>query len=93
MASIPYGDKLGHFCLFGFLTLGANFALKLKYITLYSFNVYVGAICVFLFVLIEELSQHFIPNRTLDVSDLLADVIGIITFCLLTSKIEKLDNK
>ncbi len=89
VASIPYGDKLGHFCLFGFLTLGANFAFKLKSYKLLSFNVYLGSMAVFLLVLIEELSQYFIPSRTLDATDLLADIVGIITFSLVTKFISK----
>lgn len=89
VASIPYGDKLGHFCLFGLLTLAANFAFKLKSFTLASFNIYVGSSAVFLFVLFEELSQYFIPNRTLDATDLLADIVGIITFSLMTKYINK----
>jgi hypothetical protein len=89
VASIPYGDKLGHFCLFGFLTLGGNFAFKLKSYKLLSFNVYIGSIVVLLLVLIEELSQYFIPSRTLDATDLLADIVGIITFSLITKVISK----
>ncbi|NQZ90179.1 MAG: VanZ family protein [Colwellia sp.] len=89
VASIPNGDKLGHFCLFGLLTLGANFAFKLKCITLMSSNIYIGSVVVFVLVLVEELSQYFIPNRTLDATDLLADFVGIITFSLITKFIEK----
>ncbi|MDO6486998.1 VanZ family protein [Colwellia sp. 6_MG-2023] len=89
VASIPYGDKLGHFCLFGLLTLGVNFVFKLKSYTLISLNIYVGSTVVFFFVLLEELSQYFIPSRTLDITDLLADILGIITFSLVTKFISK----
>jgi len=89
VARIPYGDKLGHFCLFGLLTLGVNFAFKLKSYKLISFNIYVGSTVVFFFVLLEELSQYFIPSRTLDITDLLADILGIITFSLVTKFISK----
>ena len=89
VASIPYGDKLGHFCLFGLLSLGANFAFKLKSVTLVSVEIYLGSALVFLFVLIEELSQYFIPNRTMDVTDLLADIFGIIVFGLATKLLSK----
>ncbi|MBU2923367.1 VanZ family protein [Colwellia sp. 1_MG-2023] len=89
VARIPYGDKLGHFCLFGLLTLGVNFAFKLKSYTLISFNIYVGSTVVFFFVLLEELSQYFIPSRTLDITDVLADILGIITFSLVTKFISK----
>lgn len=84
VASIAYGDKLGHFCLFGFLTLGANFAFKLRYLAFSSLHVYVGSMTVFIFVILEELSQHFVTSRTLDATDLLADFVGIIVFSLLT---------
>ena len=60
VASIPYGDKVGHFCLFGFLTLGANFVFKLKKFSFGLFKIYWGSVAVFLFVVIEECSQHFI---------------------------------
>ena len=86
-AGIPHGDKLGHFCLFGFLTLGANFTLKLKKISFISFNAYVGAVLVLLFVLVEELSQYYIPNRTLEAGDILANTAGIIVFSLITKLI------
>jgi VanZ family protein len=89
VASIPYGDKLGHFCLFGLLTLGANFAFKLKSFTLLSLKIYLGSSVVFVFVLVEELSQYFIPSRTLDATDLLADIVGIIAFSLVTKFISK----
>lgn len=85
--SIPYGDKVGHFCLFGLLALGANFAVKLKSYSVLSCNLYIGSSVVFLFVLLEELSQYFIPSRTLDIADLLADALGILTFSLITKLI------
>ena len=87
VASIPYGDKIGHFCLFGLLSLAANFAFKLKKIALGSFNVYLGSAVVCLFVVMEELSQYFIPNRTLDIIDLVADFFGIIVFSFITHRI------
>jgi VanZ family protein len=93
IASIPYGDKLGHFCLFGLLTLGANFAFKLKSFPLFSVKIYLGAIIVFVMVVSEELSQYFIPNRTLDAADLLADILGIITFSIITTLLSKVSLK
>lgn len=84
LAAIPYGDKLGHFCLFGVLTLGVNFSCKLKSVDIFGNNMYVGAIIVFCFALLEELSQFYISNRTLDIADLTADVLGIIAFSFLT---------
>jgi len=89
VASIPYGDKLGHFCLFGLLTLAANFTFKLKSFQLMSFEVYLGSLLVLTFVVIEELSQFYIPNRTMDVLDFAADFIGIVFFNISTNYIRK----
>lgn len=74
---IPYGDKVGHFCLFGVLTFIATVGLKFKTFGLASFRINYGAALVLLFVIFEELSQAFIPARTLDSMDLLADFFGI----------------
>jgi len=89
VASIPYGDKLGHFCLFGLLTLAANFTFKLKSFQLLSMEVYLGSVLVFTFVVIEELSQYYIPDRTLDALDLMADFFGIVFFTLTTTYLRK----
>lgn len=89
VASIPYGDKLGHFCLFGLLTLAANFTFKLKSFQILSMKIYLGSILVLTFVVIEELSQYYIPNRTLDALDLMADVFGIVFFTLSTTYLRK----
>ncbi len=94
VASIPYGDKVGHFCIFGSLTLAANFLLKCKSLT-FTFaskkelKLYVGSILVFIFALTEELSQFFLANRTLDMFDLLADIIGIVIFSFFTACLYK----
>ena len=81
---IPYGDKVGHLCLFGFLTLLANFASKFKTFKLGKLNVYWGSVAVLVFVTIEELSQHFMPTRTLDIYDYIADMAGILLFTWLS---------
>lgn len=80
IASLPYGDKLGHFCLFGVLTLSSIITFKFKSFSLGWLNVYWGTFLVTVFVIIEELSQGLIPSRTLDITDLLADGFGIAIF-------------
>jgi VanZ family protein len=89
VASIPYGDKLGHFCLFGLLTLATNFAFKLKSFNMSSMQIFSGTILVFIFVVIEEFSQYFIPSRTFDLIDLSADFIGIVFFNIVTIYLSK----
>jgi len=75
--SIPYGDKLGHMCLFGFLTLLTVIGTRFRSFTHGSFKLYYGALVVGLFAVGEELTQAFIPSRTFDFVDLAADFVGI----------------
>ncbi len=79
VAAIPYGDKLGHLVLFATFTLLATLALGARAMPLYGkVKVYWGALLVFAFALIEEISQTFIATRTFDLADLSADLLGII---------------
>jgi len=86
---IPYGDKIGHVLLFGLLTLAVIIVTRFNTITLRSSRLFIGTVIVSLFVVSEELSQHFISSRTLDVADLLADGIGIVTFTMLAQYMNK----
>ena len=80
VAAIPYGDKLGHFCLFGLLTLFINLAFKFKTMNVSGRPIYLAVLIVSTFVILEELSQHFVESRTLDFVDLIADFAGIAVF-------------
>jgi len=82
IGGMAYGDKLGHFVLFGLLTLGVNIALKFRRITTPLLSIYVGSLLVTAFAVGEEVSQGFISSRTLDLHDLVADIAGIATFTL-----------
>jgi len=73
---IPYGDKLMHGILYGIMALLLNYGLNYK-----SFKtLQVGAMIVLTFAILEEISQYWIPSRTFDLGDLLADVIGVVLF-------------
>lgn len=85
---LPFGDKIGHFFLFGLFTLAANVALKFKVLVNWN-NIPVGTIIVSICVLIEELSQSFFPNRTLDITDLIADSLGILFFTFIGTVLNK----
>lgn len=93
IASIPYGDKVGHFCLFGLLTLATNLAFRFKSVSFFSMELFLGTLLVLSFVIIEEFSQYFIPNRSFDLVDLSADFIGIFFFNLVTSYLYKITLK
>ncbi|WP_425641055.1 VanZ family protein [Marinomonas gallaica] len=81
--TIPYGDKLGHMCVFGFLTLVSIIGSKFRYFKYGRFKFYYGATFVMLFVIGEELSQAFIETRTFDLTDLVADAVGIVVAILI----------
>lgn len=78
--SLPNGDKLGHFMVFGVMTLLLNVSLNFSTVRLLFIPVYWGTFSVALFSLGEEISQYFIPSRTFDLLDLVADAGGILTF-------------
>ncbi len=78
--TIPYGDKIGHFCIFGFLTFVSLFASRFHHFYLKRLRVYSAALAVTVVVIAEEISQGFIPSRTLDAGDLIADMAGIVLF-------------
>lgn len=81
----PYGDKLGHFSLFGLLTLAINYGLNFRKTFIPS--ILIGTLAVFIFAVLEELSQYYIPTRTLDFIDFIADVLGILLFDWVSKKI------
>ncbi len=75
--AIPFGDKFGHVILMGTLCLLLNLALRCRTVRIRKLPVLLGTLLVSLFVLLEEITQLFLPNRTFDLIDLLADAIGI----------------
>ncbi len=76
---IPYGDKVGHICLFGLITLVMIFATKHKAMFIKGRKIYYGAMMVITFVVVEEFTQLFIATRHFELIDLVADAIGITT--------------
>lgn len=80
IGNIPYGDKLGHFFLMGIFSLLINLSLQLRTVGFGKLRYLLGSILVFVLVTIEEFSQLFIRGRTFDLTDLLADSLGIFIF-------------
>ncbi len=87
--SIPLGDKIGHLCIFGSLTLLFNYALRCTTIQLFGFNVLKGSFGVLIFALVEEASQLFFPTRTFDTLDILSDIIGILMASILVERFNR----
>ena len=89
VASFPLGDKVGHVGLFGTLTLLATVAFGFRALKVRKTRIYIGAILVWLFVTFEEVSQAFIPSRTMDMGDYIADLVGIGIASLFCAWLEK----
>ncbi|HEX8197608.1 MAG TPA: VanZ family protein [Pyrinomonadaceae bacterium] len=77
---IPFGDKIGHFCLMGFFSFLLNLALNAKAIKIGRIHFPLGSLIVLFVVVVEEFSQLWVRGRTFDAGDLLFDLAGIVLF-------------
>ncbi|MDL1909199.1 trypsin [Chloroflexi bacterium CFX6] len=85
---IPFGDRIGHFVLYGILTLLIDLALLR---TPHGLNpnliVLRVALILALAIGLEEFSQRFFPNRSFDLLDLAFSYLGVIFFSWAAIKI------
>jgi VanZ family protein len=86
----PFGDKVGHFILYGILAFLLNLALfrPAPSQSWKSLAVKCGLILALL-IGIEEFSQQFFSNRTFDLIDLTFSYLGVAFFSWLALKIKK----
>ncbi|HAV75885.1 MAG TPA: trypsin [Anaerolineae bacterium] len=86
---IPYGDKAGHFILYGILTLLIDLSL-LRSVQDSSpkLVVFRAALILALLIGLEEYSQQFFPKRTADWVDLLFSYIGVGFFSLVALRLK-----
>ena len=79
--AIPFGDKAGHFILYGILVLLINLALlrsrpdKDRIPILLKTGLILG-----LLIGLEEFSQQFFANRSFDLVDLAFSYLGLVCF-------------
>jgi polysaccharide biosynthesis protein VpsQ len=86
----PYGDKAGHFLLFGFLTLLVNPAVSEARPQADRRELAIGTSLVLAALIgMEEYSQRWFPSRTSSALDLAASYAGVITFTWLALRIER----
>lgn len=74
---IPYGDKLGHIGLFGTLSFLCNLAFPAFRLRFLPHFITATTFVLLTLVSLEELTQAFIPSRSCDLIDWLADLIGL----------------
>ena len=75
LPSFSYADKIVHFFLYFFLVLFwflAYSGLKFKKIQLFFLAILLG-------IIIEFLQEYYVPNRTGDVFDALANTLGALS--------------
>jgi len=72
----PFQDKLLHiiaYAILGFLGMGALEAASHGY---HAWQVWLIAALVTVYGILDEFHQHFVPGRTVDGFDVMADVVG-----------------
>ncbi len=81
LVSLPFGDKIGHFVLYGILTLLLDLTLFRALPTRRPNRIafFVGLTLAFLIGL-EEYSQQFFASRTFSLADLAASYLGVVFF-------------
>jgi len=87
---IPYGDKAGHFILYGILTLLLDLTLirSLPHRNPRLVALSIGLILALLIGL-EEFCQKYFPNRTFSWLDLAFSYLGMIFFSWVALRIKK----
>jgi hypothetical protein len=78
--SIPGGDKVGHFVLFGLLAFLVNLVMRATVFRFGKLTVLKGSAIVMVIVIAEEVSQQFFVSRSFELLDLTADLAGIWIF-------------
>lgn len=87
---IPLGDKIGHFVLYGILTLLLDLTLFRSLPSRRPKLVALSAgLILALLIGLEEYSQQFFANRTFSMVDLAASYLGVIFFSWLALKLRK----
>jgi hypothetical protein len=76
---VPCGDKLGHLGLVGTLSFLLNLLLEGRSAPGHRGGMMPGSLLLLAFMTLEEASQAFIPHRSFDLLDGLANLIGV--FC------------
>ena len=77
-------DKAGHVFFGGLLAVLANEALRYRFFKFGERRILVGTLIVVFLISIEEFLQQYLPTRSFEILDLVADYSGIVVAeCLL----------
>lgn len=79
LPDIPYMDKVLHvtaYALLGALFLRAFKASRIKHN--FKLAITISILLASLYGISDELHQYFVPTRTADIMDVMADILGIV---------------
>lgn len=77
MYTFPFGDKIGHFVIYGVFAFLLTWAMPARRLNLGRFSLPLGIVIAVAFATLEEASQLFFARRTPDLFDLLMGYLGI----------------
>jgi VanZ family protein len=77
LTEFPYGDKIGHFILYGILAYLLTVAMPFRRVKILRWSLPLGLVLAAGFASLEEISQLFFVNRTASFVDLFSGYIGI----------------
>lgn len=80
IARLPAADKIGHFVFIGLLSYLVNLLCGNARLRWGRLAVLRGSLLVGTLVTLEEISQLWLPHRSFELADLLADLAGIWVF-------------
>jgi VanZ family protein len=71
----PHYDTVLHFLLLGIAAYLSHQALNKRQFSIFNINLPLAPFIVFFFCIIDEIIQSFVPYRSADIGDLMADLI------------------
>ncbi len=80
----PYGDKLGHFILYGIMAFLMNVSFPDWAFRAGGISLPGGGLVFAAFSILEEISQSFFASRSSSWLDLACSLLGIVVFSLLS---------
>ena len=87
--NFPYGDKAGHFVLYGLLTFVLDLAFLAKPHADSKRRILFIGLTLAALIGLEEWSQSRFPSRTMDIVDLSFSYAGVIIFSWIAYRIKK----
>lgn len=86
---VPFGDKAGHFILFGLLSFVVNLSVfEARPASDFRRSAIVTSLILALLMALEEFSQLWFPTRNFDLLDLTAGYLGVAFFTWLAVRLK-----